>query len=394
MSNRFSKESARGIGAAGRVIGAVLLLAALGGCSGKASEKSMGDAKRGKTAVPVTVAEVSARTVPIALQAVGQAEANATVTIKAQVEGELTAVHLREGQCVRAGDPLFNIDPRPFEAQLKQTQANLAKDKALLENARSLRRRAAMVVDQGYISKERYDQAVADEAALEATVQADEAAVEKARLQLAYCAIRAPIAGCAGEVFVDRGNVVKANDAEHPLVVIRQIDPILVAFSVPERYLPEVRKYSAEKPLTVLAATAGLDEAPAEGRLIFVDNRVDAQTGTILLKASYTNKEQRLWPGQFVNVTLQLAAQDNAVVVPAQALQSDQNGQYVYTLQSDQTVQLRTVRVDRTVGELAVIAEGLQPGEQVVTDGQLRLSPGAPVKIVAGARADQGAPRP
>ncbi|MBI5894559.1 MAG: efflux RND transporter periplasmic adaptor subunit, partial [Desulfobacterales bacterium] len=230
---------------AGVVVGicCVVIVMLWSGCSDDASGKPAAGAKRPAAAMPVTVVEVVEQTVPIALEAVGQAEAYATVTIKAQVEGELIAVHLSEGQCVRAGDALFDIDARPFEAQLKQMQANLAKDRALLDNARAVRQRAASLVGQGNVSRERYDQAVADVAAFEATVQADEAAVEKARLQLAYCAIRAPIDGCAGEVYVDRGNVVKANDAEHPLVVIRQVDPILVAFSVPERYLPEVKKY-------------------------------------------------------------------------------------------------------------------------------------------------------
>ncbi len=380
---------------AGFFIGFWCLMMAMlwSGCSGDAPPAA--GAKRPAAAMPVTVADVVEQTVPIALAAVGQAEAYATVAIKAQVEGELIAVHLREGQCVRAGDALFNIDARPFEAQLKQMQANLAKDKALLENARAVRQRAASLVDKGNVSRERYDQSVADVAAFEATVQADEAAVEKARLQLAYCAIRAPIDGCAGEVFVDRGNLVKANDAEHPLVVIRQIDPILVAFSVPERYLPEVKKYAAKGKLVVLAAMAGReDAAAAEGHLTFVDNSINAGSGTILLKATFANGNQALWPGQFVDVTLQLAAQPNAMVVPSQAVQTGQSGPYVYTLKADQTVELRSVRVDRAAGGLAVIAEGIRPGDKVVTDGQLRLFPGAQVKIVAGVQDQKGAPRP
>ncbi|MFZ1984702.1 MAG: efflux RND transporter periplasmic adaptor subunit, partial [Desulfatitalea sp.] len=335
-------------------------------------------------ALPVTVAEAAVKAIPVELPAVGQVEAYATVTIKAQVEGEVTAVHLREGQCVRAGAPLFTIDSRPFEAQLKQVQANLARGKAQLDNARAVLKRTAAVVDKGYVSRERYDQSVADVAALEATVQAGAAAVETARLQLAYCAIRAPIAGCAGEVFVDRGNVVKANDAAQPLVVIKQIDPIYVGFSVPERYLAEVKKYLAAGELTVLAALAGHDDAPAKGELTFVDNSVNAATGTILLKATFANTDQALWPGQFVNVTLQLASQPDAVVVPSQALQTGQKGKYLYVLKADQTVELRPVQVDRTVGGLAVIAAGVRPGDPVVTDGQLRLFPGATVKIVAG----------
>jgi multidrug efflux system membrane fusion protein len=378
-------------------LGVVLILwcavIVMTGCSGDAPPAA--GAKRPAAGMPVTVAEVLARTMPIALQAVGQVEAYATVSVKAQVEGELIGVHLREGQCVRAGDALFTIDARPFEAQLKLMQANLARDKAQLENARLVRQRAASLVDQGNVTRERYDQAVADVAALEATLQADEAAVEKARLQLAYCAIRAPIDGCAGEVHVDRGNVVKANDAENPLVVIRQIDPIRVAFSVPERHLPEVKKYAALDQLVVRAALAGqADAAAAEGHLTFVDNSVNAGTGTILLKATFTNANQALWPGQFVNVSLQLAAQPDAVVVPSQAVQTGQKGQFVFVLMADQTVEPRAVRVDRVVDGLAVIAEGLQPGERAVTDGQLRLFAGASVKIVAGVEDLKGEPQP
>jgi membrane fusion protein, multidrug efflux system len=373
----------RVVGAVGRaLLAAIFLLAA--GCSGNASEHKSADPKRREATLPVTVAEAVVKAIPVELPAVGRVEAYATVTIKAQVEGQVTAVHLREGQCVRAGDPLFTIDSRPFESQLKQVQANLARDKAQLDNARAVLQRTASVVDKGYVSRERYDQSVADVAALAATVQADEAAVETARLQLAYCAIRAPIAGCAGEVFVDKGNVVKANDAAQPLVVIKQIDPIHVGFSVPERHLPEVKRYLAANKPVVLVAPASRDGAPAKGQLTFVDNSVNAATGTILLKATFPNADQSLWPGQFVNVTLQLASQSDAVVVPAQALQTGQKGKYLFVLKADQTVELRPVRVDRTVGGLAIIADGVRPGDSVVTDGQLRLSPGAAVKIVAG----------
>jgi multidrug efflux system membrane fusion protein len=375
----------------GIIVGCAMIVTIWIGCSGDTSPAA--SAKR-PAAMPVTVAEVVAKTVPIALQAVGQVEAYATVTIKAQVEGELIGVHLSEGQCVRAGDALFNLDARPFEAQLKQMQANLTRDKALLENARAVRQRAASLVDKGNVSRERFDQAVADVAALEATVQADEAAVEKARLQLAYCAIRAPIDGCAGEVFVDRGNVVKANDAEHPLVVIRRIDPILVGFSVPERHLPEVKQYAALGELVVRAALEGREDAAVEGRLTFVDNSVNPGTGTILLKATFANAKQALWPGQFVNVTLQLAAQPDALVVPSQTLQTGQAGQFVFVLKADQTVEPRPVRVDRVVDGLAVISEGVKAGDRAVTDGQLRLFPGATVKIVPGVEDRKEAPPP
>jgi multidrug efflux system membrane fusion protein len=368
-------------------IGGVMLAAyflILTGCNGDASERHAGGAKRQAAVMPVTVAEVVQKNVPIELQAVGTVDAYATVTVKAQVEGELMAVHLQEGQCVKTGDLLFNIDPRPFDVRLKQVQADLARDKAQLRNARSQLERNASVVGKGYVSQEQYDQAAANTAALEATLQADEAAVENAQIQLSYCAIRSPITGCAGEVYVDRGNLIKANDADHPLVVIRQIHPIYVGFSVPERYLPEIRKYMAASRLVVLAAPPARPDDIVRGELVFVDNSVNAATGTILLKAAFDNAGQVLWPGQFVNVTLQLASQAGAVVVPSQAVQTGQEGKYVFVMKPDHTVAFRTVSVARTVAGEAVIAQGLQSGEQVVTDGQLRLFPGAAVKIVAG----------
>jgi multidrug efflux system membrane fusion protein len=358
------------------------------GCSGNASEKHATNAKQ--QAMPVTVAQVVEMAVPIELQAVGTAQAYATVTVRAQVEGVVTAVHLQEGQCIKTGDLLFSIDPRPFQVRLKQVQANLARDNAQLENARALLERNASVVAKGYVSREQYDQAAANAEALAATVRADEAAVEDAQIQLAYCSIRAPITGCAGEVYVDQGNVVKANDPDHPLVVIRQIRPIFVGFSVPERYLPEIRKYSSARKLIALAATAGHDATPVKGELAFVDNSVNAATGTILLKAAFANADQALWPGQFVNVTLQLASQPSALVVPSQAVQTGQQGQYVFVLKPDQTVDYRPVSVDRTMDGQTIIAQGLQPGDKVVTDGQLRLFQGATVKIVAGPQDQKG----
>jgi multidrug efflux system membrane fusion protein len=373
-------------------LAAIFLTAA--GCRGNASEQQAADAKRQGTAMPVTVSEAVVKTMPVELRAVGSVEAYTTVTVKAQVEGELTAVHLREGQCVKGGALLFTIDPRPFEVRLKQVQANLARDKAQLENARTLLERNASVVAKGYVSQEQYDQAAANAAALEATVRADEAAVEDAQIQLNYCSIRSPITGCAGEIYVDRGNLVKANDADYPLAVIKQIRPVYVGFSVPERYLPDVRKYLAAGRPIVMAAAASRGDEPVKGELTFVDNSVNTATGTILLKATFANEDQALWPGQFVNVTLQFASQPHAVVVPSQAVQTGQDGQYVFALKPDLTVEYRPVTVDRTVAGEAVIGKGLQPDDKVVTDGQLRLFPGATVKIVAGLQDREGDSQP
>jgi multidrug efflux system membrane fusion protein len=368
----------------GRAMLVLLLIVVAAGCSSNASDKkAVGGTPKG-AAMPVTVAEAVVKAMPVELTAVGAVEAYATVTVRAQVEGQVTAVHLREGQCVNAGDLLFTIDPRPFESQLKLAQANLARDTIQLGNARTLLARNASVVAKGYVSQEQYDQAAANAAALEATVRAGEAAVDNARLQLAYCSIHSPITGCAGQVFVDQGNVVKANDADHPLVVIRQIRPIYVGFSVPERYLPEVKTYSAAGRLSVLAAPAGHGDSVYQGELTFIDNSVNAATGTILLKATFANPDQALWPGQFVNATLRLTSQPHALVVPSQAVQTGQQGHYVFVLKSDRTVDYRPVIISRTMAGQAVVAEGVEPGEKVVIDGQLRLFQGATVKIIPG----------
>jgi len=379
---RLSPSHRRGLPISAGLVLLLPLTMFLAGCSGNASDEPAAKRTATAAALPVTVAEAVEKEMPVELTAVGVVEAYATVTVKAQVEGQVTAVHLQEGQCVNAGDLLFTIDPRPFEAQLKLAQANLARDTIQLENARTLLARNASVVAKGYVSQEQYDQAAANAAALAATVHAGEAAVDNARLQLGYCSIHAPITGCAGQVFVDQGNVVKANDADHPLVVIRQIRPIYVGFSVPERYLPEVKRYSAAGALVVLAAPAGHGDSVYQGELTFIDNSVNAATGTILLKATFVNPDQALWPGQFVNTTLQLTSQPHALVVPSQALQTGQEGQYVFVLRNDQTVEYRPVTVSRTMGGEAVVAEGVHAGENVVTDGQLRLFQGARVKIV------------
>jgi membrane fusion protein, multidrug efflux system len=381
----------RHLWAAWTLLAAIFWIAA--GCTGNASEKHTADPKH-RAALPVTVAQAVEKSMPIELQAVGTVEAYATVSVKAQVEGQLTGVHLREGQCVRTGDLLFTIDPQPFEVQLKQMQADLARDKAQLDNAHSVLKRNAAVVSKGYVSKEKYDQAVANAAALEATLRADEAAAERARIQLNYCSIRSPITGCAGEVYVDRGNLVKANDADHPLVVIKQITPIKVGFSIPERYLPEIKKYSSAGKLTVLATPPGHGVEPIKGELTFVDNIVNTATGTILLKATFSNADQTLWPGQFVNATLQLASHPHSVVIPSQAVQTGQNGQYVFILKPNQTVEFQPVTADRTVDGETAIEKGIQPGDRVITDGQLRLFPGATVKIVPGVPDSKGEPQP
>jgi multidrug efflux system membrane fusion protein len=330
----------------------------------------------------VTVARAVERTVPVQVQAVGRVLSYATVSVKSRVEGLVTAVHFRDGQFVKAGQLLFSLDAAPYEAALQQAEANRARDQAQLENARKQVERNAAVVAKGYVSKEQYDQAVASAAALAATVKADEAAIESARLQVEYCSIVSPITGRAGAVQVDVGNLVKANDPTGVLVIINQVQPIYVSFYVSESILPEVRKYMAAGALPVEAIVPGPEEIHAQGQLTFLNNTVNTAAGTIELRATFANTNLSLWPGQFANVVLTLTMLPNAVVIPSQAIQTGQQGQYVYIVRPDLTAQYRPVTVGPTVGNETVIEQGVQPGAEVVTDGQLRLVEGAHVKVV------------
>jgi multidrug efflux system membrane fusion protein len=366
----------------GWIISFLVVVNVVTGCSRDAASDSEAAINRRQRALPVSVQGVVEKTMPVQVQAVGTVQAYSTVSVKAQVDGELVAVHFKNGQCVEAGAPLFTIDPRPFQSQLKQMQATLAKDGAQLENADKELERVTSVVGKGYVSKEQHDQAIANAAALKATVQADEAAVENVKLQLSYCFINSPIDGCLGALKVDRGNLVKSNDAANPLVIINQISPIYVSFFIPEKYLPEVRKYMASGKLEVGATIPGHEDQLANGQLTFMDNTVDPSAGTIQLKATFPNKDKSLWPGQFVNVVLTLTEKRGAIVVPSQAVQTGQEGQYVFVVKPDLTVEYRPIVLGRTVNEEVVIDKGLQNGEKVVIDGQLGLFPGAHVKIV------------
>jgi len=342
-----------------------------------------------KEGVPVTVSTVIQKTVPIQLRAIGNVEAYSTVSVKSQIGGELIRIHFKEGQDVKKGDILFTIDPRPYEAALKQAEANLARDTAQLENARVDARRYGELVSKGYVAQQQYDQIQTNAAALEATVLADKAAVENAKLQLSYCFIHAPLNGRTGSLLSHQGDMIKAN-ADNPMVVINQIQPIYVTFSVPEQNLQEIKKYMAAGKLKVEAIVPGNEDSPAQGIVTFVDNTVDISTGTIKLKGTFENKEKRLWPGQFVNVVLTLTSQPDAVVVPSQAVQTGQQGLYVFVVKSDLTVESRPVVTGRNLDGEVVIEKGLAPGEQVVTDGQLRLVPGAKVEIKSTPSGSEG----
>jgi len=399
---------------------AALILAGLGaGCSDPAGGKE--SAKAGPPPVPVVVAAAVEKPMPTQIRAIGTVQAISTIQVKPQISGQLVTVHFREGQDVRKGDLLFTIDRRPLEAALQQAQANLAqaqaqlrqaeaavvRDKAQLENARVEDRRYTKLAEQGYVAREQADQihtsleamgatVDADQAAVEnakAFIVADQAAVESARLQLDYTEVHSPIDGRTGNLMVQPGNLVKANDVP-VLVTIAQTRPIYVAFGVPERTLAEIRQHMAAGPLDVEVMPQGAGATSARGQVTFVDNAVDATTGTIQLKATVPNTNGALWPGQFASVVLTLATDPHAIVVPTQAVQTGQNGQYVFVVKPDNTVEVRPVTLRATQGPDAVLDRGVQSGERVVTDGQLRLVPGARVEIKPAPGAPATAPSP
>ena len=328
---------------------------------------------------PVTVAKVEQKTMPITIRAIGNVEAIETVAVKARIGGELLRIPFREGDTVHRGDVLFVIDARPYRAALAQAEALLARDQALLAKAESDITRYADLVKQDYVTKEQYDQIIADAAALKAAVAGDQAAVETARLNVEYCTITAPVTGRTGNLNVKIGNLIKAND-DKAMVTINQTAPIYVSFSVPAQLLAAVLAHRGSG-ISVLAALPEGASEPPTGMLTFVDNAVDTSTSTILLKATFPNRDEILWPGQFVDVTVILGEEPDRVVCPAPAVQTGQQGQHVFVVKNDNTVELRPVQVNRMDEHDAVIDSGLSPGETVVTDGQLRLVPGSTVEI-------------
>jgi multidrug efflux system membrane fusion protein len=330
--------------------------------------------------VPVTVAVAEKKDVPTQLQAIGTVQPLSTVAVKALAGGQLTRVWFREGDDVHRGQMLFTIDPRPYQAALMQAQANLARDQAQLRNSEANAARYADLVKKDYVTKEEYDRITSGAEAAGAVAAADRANVENARLQLAYCEIRSPIDGRTGSLQVHAGNIVRANDTT-PLVVINQIAPVYVQFALPERELQTLRARSGAERIPVQATQASGNGSVSQGLVSFLDNAVDQQSGTITLKGTFPNNDHALWPGQYVNVVATLATQANAVVIPSQAVQIGQQGQYVYVVKADDGVEMRPVTVSRSVGQQAIIATGVVAGETVVTDGQVRLTPKSKVDV-------------
>lgn len=363
------------------VVAAVALVAAAAALGLYFTNDSRAKEKRsasGPVAIPVVVSAAVQQSIPVRLQAIGNVEPFSTVALKARVDGQIVAVNFTEGQEVKKGAVLFRIDPRPHEAALRQAEANALRDAAARDQARSQDRRYEELLGKNFVSKEAYAQIKTNAQVAEANVKASRAALENAQLNLAYCTIASPIDGYTGKVLLQVGNLVKANDVGS-LVVINQVKPVYVNFAVPEQQLPTVRKYMGLGSLAV-EAVGGSDAVLAQGKLIFVDNAVDPSTGTIRMRAQFDNRDSSLWPGQFVNISVKLYDQTDAILIPARAVQTGPRGSYVYVVKADMTAELRKVTVERGDGERAVV-KGLAGGERVVTRGALRLAPGAQVEI-------------
>ena len=352
----------------------------------QANRGSRADTQKGPPAVPVTAVPVVTKTVPVRLTAIGNVEPYTTVALKARVDGQIVSVRFKEGEEVRQGAVLFEIDARPFAAALKQSQANLLKDQALLDRANQQEARYKDLLAKNFISADAYEQVRTNAETAKATVAADQAAIENSRLSLEYCTIRAPVTGYAGRIQIQQGNLVKANDV-NALVTINQIVPVYASFSVPEQNIADIRKYQANGELKVQATFTNAAHAPIAGKLSFLDNSADMTTGTIKLKAEFANTDKALWPGQFVNVVLTLYDQKDAIVAPSAAVQNGPNGQYVFVVKPDLTAELRGIKITRAEGDDTVVASGLKPGEQVVTVGQVRLAPGTRVSLSKPAQA-------
>jgi len=393
-------------------IAAAFITFAFASCNKQAAKPAMA----GPPVVPVSLAKATVENIPTEIRVIGTVEASAIVQVKSQIAGELTGVHFTEGQNVAKGDLLFDIDPRPYEdalhqaeaaverdrAQIAQAEATLAQNNAQARYAESDAKLQSDLRQGGLTSRSQFDQSQANADAAKAVTRAtqasidsaraalnaDTAAVAAAKLNLIYCQIHAPISGRTGNLLVHGGNLVKVNDV--PLVVIHQVSPIFVNFSAPEQHLPAIRRLSANHKLGVRVESKDDPGRSASGYLTVIDNTVDNTTGTIHLKATFVNHDGMLWPGQFVTAVLTLDTVDNATVVPSEAVQNGQQGQYVYAVGADNAVQIRPVQVARALGNRTIIAKGVSPGDTVVVDGQLMLFPGAHVKPVDASKVGTG----
>lgn len=350
---------------------------------GKGKGRGKGKGKGGGGPLLVKAAFAVSKPMPVLIEAVGTVESEHSVQIRAQVSGVLQSVLFKEGDFVKTGQVLFQIDPRTFKAQYNQALAAMARNKAQLENARAQQERLEPLLKREFITRQEYDVAVTSAKSLEAAVQADQAAAEQARIQLEYTSIRAPIAGRTGTLAVKSGNLVPAAGGGLPLVTINSMNPILVAFSIPERQLEEIRRNQNEQDMRIEILPDSSGPSVAQGKLVFIDNTVTTQTGTVLLKTRVENPQELLWPGQFTNVRIVLKIEPEAVVVPEAAVQPGQEGPFVYLIDGDNKVRVRPVKVSRQIGGEVVIASGLKPGSQVITEIPQALQAGATVRVAS-----------
>ena len=355
------------------------------------AEPAKAKGKRGEGgAISVRVARATTKPMPILIEAVGSVEPEQSVQVRAQVNGVLQSVSFKEGDKVKAGQQLMQIDPRTYQAQYNQALAALARDKAQLENARAQQERLEPLLKREFITRQEYEVAVTSTKSLEATMQANQAAAEQARIQLEYTRIQAPITGRTGALAVKPGNLVAAGGGGGgtPLITINSTDPILVTFSIPERQLEDIRRYQNEKDMRIEILTDRTAPPVATGKLVFVDNTITPQTGTVVLKTRVENDDEVLWPGQFVNVRIVLTIEANAIVLPEAAVQPGQDGSFVYLVDEENKVRVRPVKVSRQIGGDVVISSGVKPGDALITEVPQALQPGATVRI-AGAE-DKG----
>jgi len=361
----------------------VLLLVATAALSSCSKEQA---APAPRPAVPVIVQPVLKKAMPVEVAAVGNVEAYSTVAIKAQVSGQLMAVHFNEGDFVRKGQLLVTIDPRPYEAAVAQAKAALARDHALAVNNRVQAKRYEKLLVEGIMPASQVEALTSAADSSDAVVSADEAAIKTAELNVEYSTIYSPIDGRTGALMLKPGNLVKVADV--PIVIINQVNPIFVNFAVPQQFWPDIKKYMAQGVLHVKATVPKDTDAAEDGVISFVDNSVDPTTGTIHLRATFNNSQNRLWPGLFVNIVLTLSQQRDALVIPAQAILQGDRGAFVYVVKPEKRVEARAVVTDRTIDGETVIEKGLAPGETVVTDGQTRLEPNARVEIKTAATSE------
>ena len=358
--------------------------------SGAVAAEGKGGKGKGKgAALFVKTAKAVAKPMPVLIEAVGSVEPEHSVQVRAQVSGVLQSVLFKEGDKVKAGQQLFQIDPRTFEALYRQSQAQLARDEAQLENAKVQRDRLEPLLKREFITRQEFDVAVTSTKSLEATVAADRALLEQARIQLDFTRIQAPIGGRTGSLAIKPGNLVPTAGGGVPLVTINSTDPMLVSFSIPERQLEEIRRYQYEKDMRIEIMPDRSGPAAAEGKLVFIDNTVTPQTGTVVLKTRVMNKDEILWPGQFVNVRIILRIEAEAVVVPEAAVQPGQDGSFVYLIDPASKVVVQPVKVSRQIGNEVVIATGIKPGDQVITEIPQALEAGASVRLAGAESKDE-----